>query len=181
METKKFQFEIDIKALSGEGAFSGYASVFNLIDAHKDIVKKGAFANTLHDSKLGSEIKLLWQHKQDEPIGYFTKIIEDEIGLYVEGKILLQLERGKEAYALLKSGAIEGLSIGYAVKDYEIDDSGIRIINQLDLYEISLVTFPANPEAGIISVKGNHLFEENLDELINLDRAIDYAFITLKN
>jgi HK97 family phage prohead protease len=151
-ETKQMDFQFNMKGLSEDGTFTGYASVFNVVDAQKDVIRRGAFRRTLLER--GGEVKLLWQHKIDEPIGLFTKIFEDSHGLYVEGKLLLSVQRGEEAYALLKSGAINGMSIGYSVVDAEYDNtSGIRLISAVDLYEISLVTFPANEAATVNSVK----------------------------
>jgi len=151
IEKKHLDYQLSIEGLNENGKFKGYASVFDVMDNHMDVVVKGAFINTLKTKK---DIKLLWQHKADEPIGIFTEIREDEKGLYVEGQLLLDVQRANEAYALLKSGAIDGLSIGYSVKDYEIDDeTGIRILKEVDLWEISLVTFPANEAAGVVAVK----------------------------
>lgn len=136
------------------GMFSGYASVFGELDNHNDVILPGAFEHTLLERHFGRNVKLLWQHEQKEPIGFFVKILEDEHGLYVEGKILLEVQKGREAYELLKSGAVGGLSIGYNVVDYSIDtETGIRLIKQVDLFEISLVTFPANEAAGVLEVK----------------------------
>jgi HK97 family phage prohead protease len=153
IETKHLAFPLALKSLNDDGLFAGYASVFDVIDSHKDIIVKGAFARSLQKS--GTDIKLLWQHKVDEPIGIITKIREDAKGLYVEGKLLLDVRRAEEAYALLKSGALEGMSIGYTVREYDIDDeTGVRILTDIDLWEVSLVTFPANTEAGVTHVKG---------------------------
>lgn len=152
MEKKQIDYQLSIEKLAENGVFAGYASVFNVTDNQKDMILSGAFARTLKNRE--NEIKLLWQHKADEPIGVFTKIKEDKKGLYVEGKLLLDIARAREAYALLKSGAIDGLSIGYNVAESEIDSkTGIRIIRDLDLWEISLVTFPANSHAGVTLVK----------------------------
>ena len=151
VEKKHLDYQLSIEGVNENGIFKGYASVFDVMDNHMDVVVKGAFVNALAKNK---DIKLLWQHKVDEPIGVFTDIREDEKGLYVEGQLLLDVQRANEAYALLKSGAIDGLSIGYTVKDYEIDDeTGIRILKEVDLWEISLVTFPANSHASVVTVK----------------------------
>ncbi len=153
IENKQMDISFALKALEEDGVFSGYASVFDVVDSQRDVIKKGAFSNSIHDRIDG--VKLLWQHQVDQPIGCFTKIIEDSYGLFVEGKLLLDVQRGKEAYSLLKSGALKGLSIGYAVVDAHIDDEGlIRIITEVDLFEVSLVTFPANEGANVTNVKG---------------------------
>jgi HK97 family phage prohead protease len=150
--TKQMDFQFDIKSIDKQGAFSGYASVFDMIDQQNDLILKGAFQRTLEER--GSDIKLLWQHKTDEPIGVFASLREDSHGLFVEGKLLLEVQRAGEAYALLKSGAINGMSIGYSVTHADYNKNGIRMISEIELYEVSLVTFPANESATITSVKG---------------------------
>lgn len=154
-ETKLMSIDFDVKGISEQGGFEGYASVFDILDNQKDIMLNGAFARTLKE-KGASGIKLLWQHKFDEPIGRFSVIREDLHGLYVEGNLAMETQKGREAYVLLKSGAINGLSIGYSVIEAGFDEeTGVRYIKDVDLWEISLVTFPANEAAGITNVKKN--------------------------
>ena len=139
-----------------EGKFSGYASFFGNKDLGNDIVEKGAFTSSLR-KKAPNQIKMLFMHKTDEPIGVFEKMEEDEKGLKVEGRLALGTQRGKEVYELMKIGAIDGLSIGYKVdaKGYGYDDDGKkRRLKNVDLMEISAVTFPMNPKARIRKVKG---------------------------
>lgn len=144
---------MELKNTTEAGSFSGYASVFRIPDRQGDVIEPGAFAESLQ--KRAGEIRLLWQHDPAEPIGIFHTIREDAVGLYVEGRILLDVQRGKEAHSLLKSGALEGLSIGYTPVRFRHDPAtGHRMIEALDLWEISLVTFPANPEAGVRRIKG---------------------------
>lgn len=151
-ERKRLNFCLDLKSIDGQGRFAGYASVFNVVDNQRDIILKGAFFNTIR-GRIG-EIKLLWQHQQDEPIGIFTRIFEDARGLYVEGELLLDVQRAKEAHTLLKAGAISGLSIGYSPVHYKIDaKTGVRLLTEIELWEISLVTFPANAAAGVTVIK----------------------------
>lgn len=139
-----------IKAVSDDGLFSGYGSVFNVVDSYKEVVVPGAFAETLQ-SRMPS---LLWQHRSGEPIGVYTAVREDNVGLYVEGKLALKTARGAEAYELLKMGAISGLSIGFITREDSYDKvSGIRTLKKLDLWEVSLVTFPANDAARVSGVK----------------------------
>ncbi len=139
-----------LKAVDESGRFSGYASVFEIVDAENDIIAKGAFARTLAEQGEGRDIRFLWQHDAHEPIGRFERVEEDEYGLYVEGKLLLEVRRAAEAQALVKAGALSGLSIGYRPVRYTIDaKTGIRTITELKLYEISLVTFPANQQARV--------------------------------
>lgn len=143
---------LEMKALGGQGRFAGYASVFNTLDGQQDIILPGAFAATIAGRASG--IRLLWQHRQDEPIGLFTRLFEDRRGLYVEGRLLLEIPRAREAFALLKAGALKGLSIGYTPLDYSTCAvTGIRRIREVELWEISLVTFPANARAEVTVVK----------------------------
>ncbi len=168
---QNYEFFLEVKSLDKKGFFSGYASVFGVIDNHDDIILRGAFSESLEENP---EIKLLWQHRADEPIGIFTHIEEDDEGLYVEGQLLFEVERAREAYALLKTGALKGLSIGFKVTDFEIDgETGVRIIKKAELFEISLVTFPANDSAKVISVKsdeGENKFLKALDTAITVLR-----------
>ena len=139
-----------------DGKFSGYASIFGNKDLGNDIVEKGAFTTSLR-RKSPKQIKMLFMHKTDEPIGVFEKMEEDNKGLRVEGRLALGTQRGKEVYELMKMGAIDGLSIGYKVdaKGYGYDDDGKkRYLKNVDLMEISAVTFPMNPKARIRKVKG---------------------------
>jgi HK97 family phage prohead protease len=133
------------------GTFRGYGSVFNNLDQDYDVVRPGAFKSTLARQ---TRIKMLWQHRTSEIIGSFTSLQEDDKGLLVEGRINLGTEKGREAYALLKAGDMDGLSIGYRVKDFEVDKkTGVRFLKDLDLMEISLVTMPANQRALVTDVK----------------------------
>ena len=152
MPIKNTDFNFSIKSMQEDGSFAGYASVFGIVDSQNDVVMKGSFVHTLKKRK--GEIRLLWQHLVTDPIGVFSSIREDSHGLYVEGRLLLDLQRGREAYSLLKNSAINGLSIGYNVTaaDYNAENN-IRLITELELWEISLVTFPANEAAVVTSVK----------------------------
>tara|TARA_R100000654_G_scaffold74062_1_gene107774 strand:- start:31 stop:726 length:696 start_codon:yes stop_codon:yes gene_type:complete len=138
-----------------DGSFEGYASVFNNKDLGNDVIKKGAFLNTIK-SKKPKQIKLLYQHKTDEPIGVIDSLEEDMKGLRVKGRLAMGTQKGKEAYELMKMGALDSMSIGYKVSpdDYKYDPKKRkRIIKSIDLMEVSLVTFPMNPKAKITKVK----------------------------
>jgi len=151
-EKKRLNFTLQLKSIDAQGRFAGYASVFNVVDNQRDIILRGAFSQSVK-GRVG-EIKFLWQHQQEEPIGIFDQIFEDAHGLYVEGRLLLNVQRAKEAHTLLKAGAISGLSIGYSPLRYTIDSgSGVRRLSQVELWEISLVTFPANEAANVTVVK----------------------------
>lgn len=140
-----------IKAVSDDGLFSGYGSVFGVVDSYKEVVAPGAFAESLQ----GRMPALLWQHRSGEPIGVYTSVKEDNVGLYVEGKLALKTARGAEAYELLKMGALNGLSIGFITREDSYDKvSGVRTLKKVDLWEVSLVTFPANDASRVSNVKG---------------------------
>ena len=133
-----------------KGVFSGYASVFNNIDSDKDVIVRGAFVKSLSKRKP----KLLFQHKTDEPIGLIVDAYEDDTGLYVKCQINLEVEKGAETYSNLKMGVLDKMSIGFKTNDYEMDKTkGVRVLKELDLYEVSIVTFPANDMAEVDSVK----------------------------
>lgn len=140
-------------ALNGDtGVFSGYASVFDTVDSQKDMILRGAFSRSLE--KRAGEVKLLWQHRFEEPVGTILDMREDTHGLYIRARLLLGLKRGREAYALLKAKAVSGLSIGFTPKRSEVDPAtGVRLLRQVDLWEVSLVTFPANQRARVTDVK----------------------------
>lgn len=147
---KHLDMPFKIKAVSEDGLFSGYGSVFGVIDSYKEIVVAGAFTESLKTR----QPSLLWQHRSGEPIGIYTGVKEDAVGLHVEGKLALKTARGAEAYELLKMGAVSGLSIGFQVRDESYDRvTGINTLKTLDLWEVSLVTFPANDAARITGVK----------------------------
>jgi len=150
---KRLSLELEVKMLDREGHFAGYASVFGVADNQRDVIVRGAFEKTLSEHR--DRIRMLWQHNHSEPIGHFTHLFEDKNGLYVEGKLITSISRAREAYALLKSGSINGLSIGYVPIKHHFDATkNLRYITEVDLWEISLVTFPANEAARVTVVKG---------------------------
>lgn len=150
---QKIEASFEIKELSTEGTFAGYASVFDIEDYYGDIVAKGAFKRTLN-GKRKRQPALLWQHRAAEPIGVWDHMEEDDKGLFAEGRLALATQRGREAYELLKIKAISGLSIGFTPVKYQIDeDTGKRTLLDIDLWETSLVTFPANDAARIGQVR----------------------------
>lgn len=142
------------------GVIAGYASVFNVIDQHNDLIKIGSFKKIDH-----KKVKLLWQHKPEEPIGIIEEIYEDKKGLFFKAKLLLDLPIAKSAYNLIKAKAISGVSIGFKPINFHYKDE-IRIIEKIDLWEISLVTFPANMEANILEIKNNQKIGEEMKQKI---------------
>lgn len=157
MKTKqRLDMPLTLKSVSDSGEFEGYGSVFGVKDSYSDIVVPGAFLKSLNDwSGKGRLPALLWQHDMSEPIGVYTEMREDETGLYVKGRLLIDDDPlAKRAHAHMKAGSLSGLSIGYILNDWEYDrDKGGWLLKEIDLWEVSLVTFPANDEARISEVK----------------------------
>lgn len=152
-ELTQKNFKMSIKTLNEDGTFEAYGSIFGNVDSYGDIVDKGAFTKTLADR--GNKVRLLWQHDSTKPIGKFTSLSEDDMGLKCVGSLNLNVQQGKEAYEHLKHGDIEGMSIGFIpLKDYrDAQDTSIKHLSEVKLYEVSLVTFPANEEANVTSVR----------------------------
>lgn len=148
-------FNLEIKAVQEDGFFSGYGAVFGNIDWYNDVILPGAFTASLAKWRAKNKMPpVLWNHNDSEPIGVYTNIYEDEKGLYVEGKLLIDdVPRAKSTHALLKAGAIDGLSIGYSTKKANQQGNGVRELVEVDLGEISIVTQPANERSVITSVK----------------------------
>ncbi|MDP1627500.1 HK97 family phage prohead protease [Parvibaculum sp.] len=142
------------KAVKPDGTFEGYASLFGAEDLGRDVVMPGAFRKSL--LKRGPKgVKLLYQHEPNEVIGIWTGIAEDHEGLFVRGQLLQDVSRAREVLALMRAGAVDGLSIGYRVVKAEADRAtGARRLIEVDLWEISVVTFPMLPEARVRAVKG---------------------------
>lgn len=129
---------------------SGYASLFGARDQGGDVVQKGAYTASLARlSKAGRGVKMLWQHDPAQPIGVWDEVREDGAGLWVKGRILTAVDKGREAAALLDAGAIDGLSIGYRTLKSTKDAGGARLLTELELWEVSLVTFPMLSEARV--------------------------------
>ncbi len=152
LETKLFVPFTEIKANS-DGTIEGYASRFGQVDQGGDMVAQGAYAASLAK---GIRVKMLWQHDPCQPIGVWDDVHEDTTGLWVKGRILSAVERGAEAIALLNAGAIDGMSIGYRTIDAAqatVDGQVVRELKQLDLWEVSIVTFPMQTTATIRSRK----------------------------
>ena len=137
------------------GLFDGYASLFGVPDLARDVVMAGAFQDSLVVRGGAAGIRLLWQHDPREPLGVFTHIQEDKRGLYVRGALNLSVMRGRELFALLQQGAVAGLSIGYKpLRARREAQTGYRQLLTVDLWEVSLVTFPLLPAARVLRVAG---------------------------
>lgn len=136
-----------------DGAFEGYASLFGIADLGKDVVDRGAFRDSLV-RRGAAGVKMLWQHDPTEPIGRWLELREDSRGLYVRGRLSLAVERAREIHALMRDGAVDGLSIGFRSQRARTEPrSGLRRLQKVDLWEISLVTFPMLPQARVSAVK----------------------------
>lgn len=145
METKSLALEL--KA-DGEGVIEGYGSIFGNVDSYGDKIEAGAFAKSIKRRKP----KMLWQHRMDEPIGAWDEIEEDGKGLRMKGRLAMKTARGSEAFELVRMGALDGLSIGYrTIKDAM--DGNTRLLKEIDLWEVSMVTMPANERARITGAK----------------------------
>ena len=142
-----------LSQVAPEGTFSGYASVFGVADTGRDVVARGAFRDSL--VKRGPRgIKMLWQHDANEPIGHWEALAEDAHGLKVKGRLNLAVARAREVLALMREGAVDGLSIGFRTEKSATDrKSGLRTLLKIDLWEISIVTFPMLPQARVSAVK----------------------------
>jgi len=149
----RIAFAFELKAADEAGVFDGYASVFGNKDQGGDIVERGAFAKTLKGRGVRG-IKMLADHDPKQRVGVWEEMREDERGLYVKGRLLTEKSNGKDAYIDLKSGALDGLSIGGRTVSDAIDGrKRARVIKEFDLFEISLVSFPMNEQARVSSVK----------------------------
>ncbi|WP_156446391.1 MULTISPECIES: HK97 family phage prohead protease [Hyphomicrobiales] len=164
--------ELDLKAIGDDGFFVGYASVFGVKDRGGDIVQPGAFTASLKKYP-PARVKMLYQHDTSEPVGTWSSFTEDARGLKAEGRFILDTVKGREVYALVKAGAIDGLSIGFRTIRDEMDrKSGARLLHELELWEVSIVTFPMNEDATVTGVKSSpDKSFRALVEAINAGRA----------
>lgn len=152
-ETKDFQFKFTLNDEDGnKGLFTGYASVFGAIDSYGDVVEKGAFKKSIKER---NPLPMLWSHSVDEPIGIIN-VKEDPTGLKAEGHLNLDVPRAVWVRSLMKQGAVTGLSIGYETLKSEpgtVGKTNVRRLQELRLWEVSPVVFPACREAQIADVK----------------------------
>jgi len=143
--------KIEIKSVDDAGSFTGYAAVFGNVDLGGDVIAPGAFTKTISEK---TNHPVLWSHRMGEPIGVNRSYKEDDHGLLVEGQLVLDVQRAREVHALMKAGAVTGMSIGYdTVTDEYNRDTKIRTLKELKLWEYSFTPFPMNPEAQVVGVK----------------------------
>ena len=151
MHSKQITAGLEIKSLDEGGYFEGYASVFGVQDSDGDVIVKGAFTKTLGT---GKKPKMLWQHDTREIIGKWAELSEDDNGLWVKGSLIMETQRCREAYALLKAGVLDAMSVGFNIVGAGQGEAMRgRVIDEVDLWEISLVTWGANPAALVTNVK----------------------------
>ena len=149
--TTQISSAAEIKSITEQGVFSGYAALFNTPDLSGELIAPGAFKDSL--AAMTHKLPLLFSHETSEPIGIFRVVKEDSKGLYVEGELNLNTQSGKDAYSLLKQGALTGLSIAFLPVDFVPNKDGSRTITKLTLLEISLTPVPAQPKAQVTSVR----------------------------
>ncbi len=171
LETKFAKFGEAVQLTDG-AEIQGYASYFGAVDQGGDIVAPGAYAASLAAHKAaGRSVKMLWQHDPAFPIGIWDEVREDAKGLFVKGRILDSTQKGAEAIALIEAGAIDGLSIGYKTKKARRGEAGARILEDVELWEVSLVTFPMLPTARVGAKAGSLPQSSDLRDLAAALRA----------
>ncbi len=164
LEQKFCRFDEAITVTDGS-VLEGYASLFGQPDQGGDVVAPGAYGASLERlSAADRRVKLLWQHDPAQPIGVWDEVREDSKGLYVKGRLLTEIEKGREAARLIEAGALDGLSIGYRTVKAARDEAGHRVLREVELWEVSLVTFPMLPAARL-GAKGEDAAEAALREL----------------
>jgi HK97 family phage prohead protease len=183
-------FQTEVKGSDGGKSFTGHGSVFGNIDSYNEVVAPGAFLKSISEiNASGRALPVLWNHHSSEPIGKYTALSEDDRGLRVQGTLLVDsVSKAKEVAALVEDGIVSGLSIGYMVKDYSHDaETGVVTLKELKLREISIVTFPANGEARIETIKsklahGGELTKRELEMLLrDAGLSKSQAIRTLRN
>jgi HK97 family phage prohead protease len=149
----RLDFALEVKGVTDAGLFEGYASTFGERDLGGDIVVAGSMTKSIK-ARGAKGIRMFADHDTRKRIGVWTDLIEDEKGLYVKGRLLLEKQDGKDAYIDLKEGALDGLSIGFQTKLDAYDGRRkARMLKEIDLREISLVPFPMNESARVTGVK----------------------------
>lgn len=188
MTKQRLDMPLALKSVSESGEFEGYGSVFGVKDSYDDVVVRGAFSTSLAAWQEKKALPaMLWQHRIDEPIGVYTVMKENEVGLYVKGRLLIDDDPlAKRAHAHMKAGSLTGLSIGYMLKDWEYDRTKeVFLLKEIDLWEVSPVTFPSNDEARISDVKsafarGEFPLPKNIERVlrdVGLSRTQAKAFM----
>lgn len=166
---------LDVKAVADDGTFEGYAATFGNADQGRDVVSVGAFTKSLA-ARPARMVRMLRDHDPNRPIGVWTKLEEDGFGLKASGRLILETNLGRETHALLKAGAIDGLSIGYRPVKRRYDAAKrLRYLEEIDLREISITTFPMNETAVVSAVK-----QADRDHAHSMGDAINRAATALR-
>lgn len=140
---------------------AGYASLFGIPDDGGDTVAKGAFANSLR-RRPAPQVRMLYQHFAHEPIGVWDVVREDPRGLYVKGHLTIDIERARDVAALLRDGALNGLSIGFRTQRARRNPDGTRVLTEVELWEISIVTFPMLAGSQVTAIGGKARLAEDI-------------------
>jgi len=165
-----FAADFEVKREPGPPTFEGLASTFGNADMVGDVIEPGAFRKSVGE-RGASGIRLLWQHDTSQPVGVLKQVRETEDGLFVEGE-LLDTNLGRDVAEILRKGAVDRMSIGFrSVRDRFDSKKKVRILEEIDLREVSLVTFPANEKAKITSVKAV-LADGGLPSQRDVERAL---------
>nr|WP_153879721.1 HK97 family phage prohead protease [Citrobacter freundii] len=189
MTKQRLDIPLELKSVSDSGEFEGYGSVFGVKDSYDDVVVPGAFSKSLQTWREKNSLPaMLWQHQMNEPIGIYTEMKEDDVGLYVKGRLLVDDDPlARRAHAHMKAGSLTGLSIGYMLKDWEYDKTKeVFLLKEIDLWEVSPVTFPSNDEARVSDVKsafarGEMPSQKSIERVlrdVGLSRTQAKAFMT---
>lgn len=174
LETKFARFGGDL-GLGEDAEIAGYASLFGAVDQGGDVVSAGAYGRSLARlAAAGGRVKMLWQHDPAQPIGVWDEVREDGRGLFVRGRLLTEVRAAREALVLLRAGAIDGLSIGYRTLTAE-KGAGGRLLHEVELWEVSLVTFPMLPEARARPATGNEAAAAGAGSEADEDLALTLA------
>ena len=171
----KFHSPGEAIELRDGSVIAGYASIFGVRDQGGDIVLPGAYSASLQRlSAGGGRVRMLWQHDAGQPIGVWDEVREDARGLWVKGRLLTEVARAREAAALMAAGAVDGLSIGYRTVKAEKLAGGGRKLLELELWEVSLVTFPMLPVARV-SAKDNSFEDEQANVMVVIADGLQAA------
>lgn len=156
MKFMNIPVDMEVKAFGDSGSFEGYASIFGNVDLGGDVIERGAFKEIVKGRN--GMVKVLNQHRATDPIGN-AEVSQDDKGLHFRGQLILEAPSARSAYALMKGGALDGMSVGYDVLEggAKVLESGVRSLTALKLWEISPVTWGMNPLAGIDNVKARQL------------------------
>lgn len=160
MERKTAPLSFALKAIGDQGEIEGYALTYGNVDQGGDICLKGCATNSLR-KRPAAKVKMLLSHDPSTIIGKWTDFIDDDKGLFGKGRLFLNIQSGRETYELLKEEAIDGLSIGYrTLKDAYDSDRNARLLEEIDIREVSVVPFPMNEQATISLVKAGTIPSE---------------------